>query len=539
MAGALVVLLAASVGLRAGDTGGGAGWVVLFNGKDTSGWKLRSDTLHVTKYLDGQGNVIPGAHKTKVDQQEVARDKKGKDIPGAKIEIKGGKKVVVDEEGKAIPGAKVHMVGGRTVVVDAKGKEVADAKAVSETVPNQSGWVVQDGVLACTKPHHGNDLLTEQKFTDFELHVEFQATSNGGVYLQGRYEIQVDNSFGAKPKVVEKDGKKVEVFDKHQCGAIYGRIAPSKNMARPPKEWQSFDVVFRGARGDKGKVTQKARVTLVWNGEKVIDDAEIDGPTGAALDGRVTEPGPLLLQGDHGRVTYRNVRIRPLGAKAGAGAAGAAADFQPEPGYESLFNGKDLTGWRYGGKAVDGMTETPDKRFEVKDGVILANAKDAKGKGGIRDLYTVKNYPQDFHLKLQFRAAPRADSGVYIRGPQLQVRDYPTVGPYRKVKFNTGDWNDLDITVRGGVVKTTVNGRALTAKDVLELTVKDGKPEARLNGKEVPVSKIECSIGAAALCQCNGEVIEKAMPVPANGGIGLQAETGQFEFRHVRVKTLP
>ena len=68
----------------------------------------------------------------------------------------------------------------------------------------------------------------------------------------------------------------------------------------------------RGCPGERGKVTRKARVTLVWNGEKVIDDAEIDGPTGAALDGKVTEPGPLLLQGDHGKVAFKNVKIKPL-----------------------------------------------------------------------------------------------------------------------------------------------------------------------------------------------------------------------------------
>jgi hypothetical protein len=167
-----------------------------------------------------------------------------------------------------------------------------------------------------------------------------------------------------------------------------------------------------------------------------------------------------------------------------------------EPGYVSLFNGKDLTGWVYPGQKgapMDGKTHTPDKRFEVKDGIIVVHAKNAKGKGGIRDLYTAEKFSKDFHLKLQFRAAPRADSGVYIRGPQLQVRDYPTVGPYKKVKFNSGDWNDLDITVQG----------------------------------------------TKALCKCNGEVIEKAMRVPANGGIGLQAETGAFAFRHIRIKMLP
>lgn len=170
--------------------------------------------------------------------------------------------------------------------------------------------------------------------------------------------------------------------------------------------------------------------------------------------------------------------------------SGTAADTKEE-GFTSLFNGKDLTGWRYPGakgQPLDGRTETPDKRFEVADGVIVANP----GKG-IRDLYTVKPYDKDFHLKLEFRAAPRADSGVYIRGKQLQVRDYPTVGPYKDLKhFKDGGWNQLDIVVRG----------------------------------------------TAARCTCNGEVLEEAFAVPAKGAIGLQAEVGKFEFRNVRVKEL-
>src|SRR5262249_51188962 len=163
------------------------------------------------------------------------------------------------------------------------------------------------------------------------------------------------------------------------------------------------------------------------------------------------------------------------------------------------------------------------KRFEVKDGIIVAN----EGKG-IKDLYTLKDYDKDFHLKLEFRAAPRADSGVYIRGPQLQVRDYPTVGPYKPKGFKSGDWNELEITVKSGVVSTTVNGKTLTDQDTLEVTVKGGKPEAKLNGKAVEVGNVQVTVGPAAECKCNGEVLEKAFKVPAKGGIGLQAETGKF-----------
>jgi hypothetical protein len=307
------VLILAAVGTVPGQDKDS--WIMLFNDKDTTGWKLRQEKVTVTRYLDATGAAIDGAKKVKLDQKEVAQDAKGKEIADAKIVTKDNKKIVVDAEGNAIAGAKVAKVGGRDAIVNKTGEEVKDAKAVQETGPNPMGWIVEKGELICDKPHGGNDLVSDQKFTDFELHIEFQATSNSGVYLQGRYEIQVDNAYGVKPKIVEKDGKKIETLDTHQCGAIYGLIAPSKNMAKMPKEWQSYDVIFRGARGEAGKVTEKARVTLIWNGEKVIDDAEISGPTGAALDSKVTEPGPLLLQGDHGKVAFRNIKIRPLPAK--------------------------------------------------------------------------------------------------------------------------------------------------------------------------------------------------------------------------------
>jgi hypothetical protein len=174
----------------------------------------------------------------------------------------------------------------------------------------------------------------------------------------------------------------------------------------------------------------------------------------------------------------------------------AADDFKVEEGFTSLFNGKDLSGWRYPGKqgeALDGKTETPDKRMQVVDGAIVINEKDASGKGGIKDLYTSKEFEKDFVLKLQFRAGSRADSGVYIRGNQLQVRDYLTVGPFKDLKsFKTNDWNDLEITVKG----------------------------------------------TDATCTCNGEMLGKPMKVPAKGAIGLQAEGGKFEFRRVRIKEL-
>ena len=223
---------------------------------------------------------------------------------------------------------------------------------------------------------------------------------------------------------------------------------------------------------------------------------------------------------------------------AGVAVPGSAGDdFKLEEGYVSLFNGKDLTGWRYY-KETDlaGKAETADKRFRVANGMIIAE----EGKG-IKDVYTIKPFNTEFNLKLEFRASLKADSGVYVRGPQLQVRDFIRRNEMKQLKkFKNDDWNELDITVKNGVVATTVNGKALTEKDSLNLTVQNGKPVANLNGKSVEINKIECSVGAVAKCLCNGEFMENMkIPLKSGQGIGLQAEVGKFEFRRIRIKEMP
>ncbi len=215
-------------------------------------------------------------------------------------------------------------------------------------------------------------------------------------------------------------------------------------------------------------------------------------------------------------------------------------EVKPEAGYTSLFNGKDLTGWVYKPtpkESLDGKTETPDGRFTVKDGVIVAEEKDKQGKGGIKDLFTIKEYNKPFTLKMEFRASDKADSGVYVRGPQLQVRDFVRRKEHKHLtKFKNDDWNELEITVKNGVVSTTVNGKPVTDKDKLELEVKDGKPTAKLNGQSVDVTSVNIAVGPAAICKCNGEAFEPGFKPGVKGGIGLQAETGKFEFRNIRIK---
>ena len=150
-----------------------------------------------------------------------------------------------------------------------------------------SQWSAAGGILQNAKS--GANLMTLQKFEDFKLHLEFRVPKgeNSGVYLRGRYELQVDDAAGLAPS-------------SHHLGGVYGFIAPSENVARAAGEWQSMDVTLVGRM-----------LTSELNGTMVICNREIPGITGGALDSAEGEPGPLLLQGDHGPVDYRNIVITP------------------------------------------------------------------------------------------------------------------------------------------------------------------------------------------------------------------------------------
>ncbi len=160
-------------------------------------------------------------------------------------------------------------------------------------------WKAGNGILK-NDGGGGKDIHTVWTFGDFDLHIEFNCPpgSNSGVYLQGRYEIQVDDCFGQDVR-------------NNMCGAIYGKIAPSVNAAKRAGEWQAFDVTFTAATIDDDGRVSPARVTVRHNDILTIENGEIDGVTGSAMDDRVLEPGPLMLQGTHGPVEYRSIRIRP------------------------------------------------------------------------------------------------------------------------------------------------------------------------------------------------------------------------------------
>jgi hypothetical protein len=151
--------------------------------------------------------------------------------------------------------------------------------------PNQ--WGAVNGVLR--SPKSGSNLVSDRTFTDYQLHLEFRYPkgSNSGVYQRGRYEVQIEDSLTAEPQ-------------NDLLGGVYGFIAPSEVAAKRPGEWQSFDITMVGRM-----------ITVVANGKTVICNREIPGITGGALDSNEGEPGPLLLQGDHGPIEYRNITLRP------------------------------------------------------------------------------------------------------------------------------------------------------------------------------------------------------------------------------------
>jgi hypothetical protein len=193
-------------------------------------------------------------------------------------------------------GKSYHWVGLRAPALRRSGQPVwgtpvrlfdgADLKGwhASGTV-NQ--WKAEAGVLR--SPASGSNLITDQKFNDFKLHIEFRFPkgSNSGVYLRGRYELQIEDD-------------EVKGLPNDVIGSIYGFLPPSYEASKGPGEWQTYDVTLIGRM-----------VTVKLNGKTVICDREIPGITGGALNSHEGEAGPIYLQGDHGPVEYRNIEITP------------------------------------------------------------------------------------------------------------------------------------------------------------------------------------------------------------------------------------
>lgn len=174
------------------------------------------------------------------------------------------------------------------------GKDLAGWKLINEKQRN--GFSVVDGVLINdpgkvegVSVRYGN-IRTEQEFSDFNLKLEVNIPegSNSGVYLRGMYEIQVFDSY-KKP------------LDSHNMGAVYSRITPSVNAEKPAGEWQTLDMTLCDRH-----------INVILNGVTIIDNQPVPGPTGGAILWDVNAPGPIYLQGDHGKVMYRNIVLTPI-----------------------------------------------------------------------------------------------------------------------------------------------------------------------------------------------------------------------------------
>ncbi len=153
----------------------------------------------------------------------------------------------------------------------------------------ENKWFIEDNAM--TNVDHGNDIATVKRFRDFDLKLEFKTVpgGNSGVYLRGRIEIQVLDSYG-KEKITNQDN-----------GAIYGQFAPLVNASRPAGEWNQLEATIVGDE-----------VTVRLNGVLIHDKQKLTEVTGGALPGKLCDPGPILLQGDHGKVWYRNIMIREI-----------------------------------------------------------------------------------------------------------------------------------------------------------------------------------------------------------------------------------
>jgi hypothetical protein len=182
--------------------------------------------------------------------------------------------------------------------------------ALDPAKPNSFLATPGEGILLNSANNHTVDALTKLEHRDCQLHIEFCVPkgSNSGVYLMGRYEVQVFDSFGKK---------KVNSTD---CGGLYERVvdgkgvegrAPNLNASKPAGEWQSFDITFRAPRFDAtGKKIESARFIKVLHNDQLIhENVEVEGPTRSAHFNDEKPAGPLLLQGDHGPVAYRNLQI--------------------------------------------------------------------------------------------------------------------------------------------------------------------------------------------------------------------------------------
>lgn len=302
---------------------------------------------------------------------------------------------------------------------------------------------------------------------------------SGVVLLLGTNDLEE----GAEPEVIAGNLKlivaELKAFDATMPIVLCNIFPSSASKKRPAEEIKKINALYAAAvKGDR-------QVTVINTWAMFADE---NG------DARKAEFPDLLHPNAKGYTMWANT-LRPVLETLNLVEV-PKDDFQVEPGFELLFNGKDLTGWGYRDKKSLEMTESFDGEVVSSEGRYLARhgrlivTTPPEGRA-FGQLWTHAEFGTDFTLKLEFRANAEADSGVFIRKPQLQCRDYLVAGPYKELKnYKAGDWNEIIVEVEGKV----------------------------------------------AHCTCNGEVLEAEFEVPGSGPIGLEGDRGQMEYRRIRLR---
>ncbi len=270
------------------------------NGKSVPSWlevKLSGNSTLVGYFVGSSGSARPVA-KVNFDNGKFSFtippqwEKGSQDfVISGELAGDGIQGTIVTSEGKEYKwkGVKAPYLKRTAAPVWGNPVELFNGKDLTGWKPaGKNQWEVRNGVL--TSPHSGANLVSDQTFTDFKLHVEFryQKGSNSGVYLRGRYEVQIEDSpKEAHPSSVLFSG-------------VYGFLTPSEIAALGPDQWQTYDITLVGRM-----------VTLIVNGKTVISNQEIPGITGGALDSNEGAPGPIYIQGDHGPIEFRKIVITP------------------------------------------------------------------------------------------------------------------------------------------------------------------------------------------------------------------------------------
>ncbi len=290
----------------------------------------------------------------------------------------------------------------------------------------------------------------------------------------------------AEPEVIAGNFKLIiEALKKHnpKLPIIVCQVFPSsETMRRPAEKIKKInELYFAAVKGDP-------QVTLIETWKLFADEKG---------DAKLAEFPDLLHPNDAGYAMWA-AGLRPIFATLGL-LETTDDQFELEPGAISLFNGNDLTGWGFRDQktqekqaSFDGKPASDDGRYVALHGRLVVTTP-PEGRR-VQQLWTNRVFPKNFTLKLDFRATPNADSGVFIRRPQLQCRDYPLAGPYKELKhYRPQDWNEMIVVVKDNV----------------------------------------------GYCTCNGEVLEAALQLPESGPIGLEGDNGQMEYRRIRVIEMP